>query len=110
MRIDRKSFDRMKTGEKIWEIRLNDEKRKTIAVGNQIVFMRRPELEERLPMIVEEKLFFSDVQRLLDKVPLKEIVAVETMSEVEWIQDFMTHYRPEEVVRDGIVALKVKRV
>ena len=93
----------------MWEIRLNDEKRKGITKGQEIVFMRRPELEERLPMVVEEKMFFSDVQRLLDKVPLKEIVAVETMSEVEWIQDFMTHYRPEEVVRDGIVAIKVRK-
>lgn len=108
MRLDRRDFDRMKAGAKTWEIRLNDEKRKGIAVGDEIVFMRRPELEDRLPMIVEERLFFSDLQRLLDKVPLKEI-APEGMSEVEWIQSFMTHYRPDELVTHGIVAFKVKK-
>lgn len=108
MRVDRKAFDRLKDGSKTWEIRLNDEKRKGIHIGDSIVFMRRPELEERLPMVVEEKQLFSDVQRLLDKVPLKDIAAPET-TEVEWIQSFMTHYRPEELVQYGIVAFKVKR-
>lgn len=108
MRSDRRDFDAMKVGSKIWEVRLNDEKRKGIALGDEIVFMRRPELEERLPMIVEEKVFFSNIQRLLDQIPLKEVAPGE-MSEVEWIQSFMTHYRPEEIVRDGIVAIKVKK-
>ncbi len=108
MRLDRKDFDRLKEGTKCWEIRLNDEKRKGIRVGDQIVFMRRPELEERLPMIVEERQLYSDVQRLLDKVPLKEIAPPE-MTEVEWIQSFMSHYRPEELVQYGIVAFKVKK-
>lgn len=108
MRLDRKDFDRLKDGSKVWEIRLNDEKRKGIRIGDEIVFMRRPELEERLPMIVEEKRLYSDVQRLLDKVPLSEIAAPE-MTEVEWIQSFMTHYRPEELVQYGIAAFKVHK-
>jgi ASC-1-like (ASCH) protein len=109
MRVDRKDFDRLKDGSKTWEIRLNDEKRKGIRAGDEIVFMRRPELEERLPTIVEEKQLFSDVQRLLDKVPLQDI-APAGASEVEWIQSFMTHYRPEELVQYGIAAFKVKKV
>ena len=108
MRVDRKDFDRLKDGTKTWEIRLNDEKRKGIRMGDEIVFMRRPELEERLPMIVEEKQLFSDVQRLLDKVSLKDIAPPE-MTEVEWIQSFMTHDRPEELVQYGIAAFKVKK-
>lgn len=109
MRLDRKDFDRLKAGLKCWEVRLNDEKRKGINIGDEIVFMRRPELEDRLPMIVEEKHRFSDIQRLLDKVPLSEVAPEEGMSEVAWIQDFMTHYRPEEVVTAGLVAFKVRK-
>ena len=107
MRLDRNNFDRIKAGTKVWEIRLNDDKRKGINPGDSIVFMRRPELEERLPMVVEEKLLFSDVQRLLDKVALGEIAPPE-MTEVEWIQSFLSHYRPEELVQYGVVAFKLK--
>jgi len=108
MRLDRGTFDRLKNGTKFWEIRLNDEKRKGVKVGDEIIFMRRPELEERLPMIVEEIVRFSDVQHMLDKVPASELIP-EGMSEVEWIQNFMTHYRPEEVVTAGLVAFKVRK-
>ena len=39
---------------------MNDEKRKGVMARDTIVFMRRPELEERLEVTVEEKVFFSD--------------------------------------------------
>lgn len=108
MRLDRKPFDLMKSGKKLWEIRLNDEKRKGVMVGDKIVFMRRPELEERLEITVEEKIFFSDIQRLLDKIPLSELGA-EGIPEIDFIQGFLSHYRPEELVQYGIVAFKVKK-
>ncbi len=108
MRVDAKSFDRMKAGKKTWEVRLNDEKRKGIRAGSEIVFMRRPELEERLPMIVLERQAFQNVQRLLDAIPLSEIAA-EGATEVEWIQELMTHYRPSEVLADGLVAFRLEK-
>lgn len=37
-------FDKIKSGEKIYEIRLNDERRKDLKVGDTIVFKKEPEL------------------------------------------------------------------
>jgi ASC-1-like (ASCH) protein len=109
MRLDRKPFDLVKAEKKIWEIRLNDEKRQGISVGDTIVFMRRPELEERCEVQVVEKIFFSDMQRLLNAIPRSEF-GCEGISELEYIQGFLAHYRPEEVVRFGIVAFKIKKM
>ncbi len=108
MRLDRKAFDRMKDGKTLWEIRLNDEKRKGVSVGDEIVFMRRPELEERLPMIVEEKVPFLNVQRILDHIALSEIG--EYATELEFIQSLMAHYTPGEMVEKGLIAFKVRKV
>lgn len=107
MRLDRKNFDWLKTGKKIWETRLNDEKRKCVSVGDEIVFMRRPELEERLPMIVEEKVPFTNIQRLLDYIKLSELG--EYANELEFIQEIMTHYTPGEMMENGLIAFKVRK-
>ena len=107
MRIEGRDFELFKAGKKFWEIRLNDDKRKGVGVGDEIVFMRRPQLEDRLPMIVEEKVPFMNVQRLLDKIPLSEIT--DCPSEVEYVQYLMTHYTPGEMVEKGLVAFKVRK-
>lgn len=106
MRLDRRDFDRIKEGKQIWELRLNDLKRKNIRSGDTIVFMRRPELQERLEVTVLERQHFNDMQRLLDVIPMTELRG-ERMDELEFIQSFMVHYRPEEVVQHGIVAFKL---
>ncbi len=108
MRLEKKSFELLKSGKKIWEIRLNDDKRKCVGVGDEIVFMKRPELEERLPMIVEEKVPFVSVQRLLDKIDLADIG--DYANELEFIQQLMNHYTPGEMNEKGLVAFKVRLV
>lgn len=106
MRIEGRDFELFKSGKKFWEIRLNDDKRKCVRVGDEIVFMRRPQLEDRLPMIVEEKVPFTNLQRLLDKIPLSEIT--DCTNEVEYVQHLMTHYTPGEMNEKGLVAFKVR--
>lgn len=106
MRIEGRDFELFKAGKKFWEIRLNDDKRKCVGVGDEIVFMRRPQLEERLPMIVEEKVPFTNIQRMLDKIPLSEIT--DCPNEVEYVQHLMTHYTPGEMNEKGLVAFKVR--
>lgn len=106
MRLEKKPFELLKSGKKVWEIRLNDDKRKCVGVGDEIVFMKRPELEERLPMIVEEKVPFTNVQRLLDKIDLSEIG--DYGNELEFIQQLMTHYTPGEMNEKGLIAFRVR--
>ncbi len=48
MKLNSDSFERMKSGFKRTEVRLNDDKRKKVKVGDIIIFSKRPELKERL--------------------------------------------------------------
>ncbi len=48
MKLNPDSFERMKSGVKRIEVRLNDDKRKEVKVGEIIIFSKRPELKERL--------------------------------------------------------------
>ena len=101
-----KPFDEIKAGLRTYEIALNDEDHRAILPGDEIVFKRRHELTEELTVVVEEHLYFPNLQRLLDKIPLKELG--DFKSELEFLQSFMAHHRPEAMQRSGIAALKIK--
>ena len=51
MKLRRYYFDKIKCGEKIYELRLNDEKRRKISIGDQILF--RDHETEKQEMLVE---------------------------------------------------------
>ena len=106
MRMDRKPFDEIKEGKKIWEVRVNDEKREKIRTGDTIILMRRPEFEEKLNVVVEERQLFLNVQRLLDKIPLHELGVYPT--ELDFIQTIMNHYTPKAMNDHGLVAMRIK--
>lgn len=101
-----KAFDEIKAGTRKYEISLNDEAHRAIVPGDEILFKRRHELIESMTVVVEEHLYFPNLQRLLDKIPLKDLGVYE--SELEFLQGFMAHYRPEELQRAGIAAFKIK--
>jgi len=48
MRLNPEPFERIKSGLKKNEVRLNDEKRKKISAGDTIIFSKRPELSEKI--------------------------------------------------------------
>ncbi len=52
MKLDSGPFERVKSGVKKTEVRLNDQKRKEIKIGDSIVFSKRPELKEKLKVKV----------------------------------------------------------
>ena len=66
-------FDKIKAGEKIYEIRLNDEKRKLIDVGDVIVFKKEPELKEVLKTVVKDLIYFSSFNEMSATLPLEKV-------------------------------------
>ena len=66
-------FDKIKAGEKIYEIRLNDEKRKLIDVGDVIVFKKEPELNEVLKAVVKDLIYFNSFNEMSTTLPLEKV-------------------------------------
>lgn len=54
MKLNERPFERIKIGTKTIEIRLFDEKRQQIKVGDQIEFSKLPDLQEKLLVDVVE--------------------------------------------------------
>lgn len=100
-------YDKIKNGEKIYEIRLNDEKRQLIDVGDIIVFKREPELEESMQTIVKDLVYFDSFQQMSETLPLAKIgFENETMEEVIGI--YHQFYTEEDEAKYGVLAIKVE--
>lgn len=94
MRLDEGPFERIKRGEKKIEFRVNDEKRRLVKVGDEIVFSKRPELKEKIHVKVTALEHFDSFDALLKKYPEQKGIE--------------KRYTPEEEKRGGVVAFHIQ--
>lgn len=100
-------FDKIALGEKVFEVRLNDEKRKSISVGDTIVFKKLPELEEEIETVVTDLLYFKSFEEMAKKLPALEI-GFENCSEKAIVDAYHEFYSVEDENKFGVLAIKVK--
>ena len=100
-------FDKIKAGEKIYEIRLNDEKRKLIDVGDVIVFKKEPEQTEILKTVVKDLIYFSSFNEMSTTLPLEK-VGFENKPLEEVVSIYHQFYTEEDEKKYGVLAIKVE--
>lgn len=71
MKLQNKPFHTIRDGSKVIEVRLNDEKRKLIREGDEIVFTLHDNLSEELHCTVIERLEYETFFELFDAFPLE---------------------------------------
>lgn len=102
-------FDMIKSGDKIYEIRLNDEKRKNIKVGDTIIFKKEPELTQTLSTIVEKLILFNSFKDMAKSLPLNE-VGFPTQTADEVISIYHEFYSLIDENKYGVIAIKINLV
>lgn len=107
MKLQKEPFKMIKDGTKTIELRLNDEKRRLLKVGDEIVFTSIENLEQ---MKVEiENLYkystFEELYKHFDKVSIgyKD-------DEVASPKDMEKYYSKEEQEKYGVVGIKIKKI
>ena len=86
MRLHKEPFEMIESGIKDIEYRLNDEKRKTIQIGDTITFYKRPDEKETIKVNV---------------IDLKYYPNLLSMFSATFERDFKDRYEtPEDVVND----------
>ena len=107
MKLKSKYFDLIRKGAKIYEGRLNDEKRKLISVGDIITFKKEPDLIESFDALVQELIYFDTFDEMVTILPLKQVgFATEKPNEV--VDVYHQFYSIEDEKRYGVVAIKVE--
>ena len=107
MKLKAVYFNKIKNGSKVYEIRLNDEKRKIINVGDIIIFKKEPELTETLQTVVKDLVYFKSFKEMVDTLPLEKI-GFENLSKDEVESIYHGFYSSENELKYGVVAIKVE--
>ena len=106
LRLNKKPFDSIKNGEKTVEMRLYDEKRQQINIGDYIVFKLRENEEEQIKTVVQDVnvfLNFEELYKAYDKVSL----GYQENEEASY-KDMEEYYSLEEQAKYGVVAITVE--
>ena len=74
MKLNPKYFEYMKNGTKRIEIRLNDEKRKNIKIGDEIVFQKEPELKDEVSTQIVNLIIKRNFKELIENLDIRDAI------------------------------------
>ncbi|MBQ8844452.1 MAG: ASCH domain-containing protein [Clostridia bacterium] len=107
MRLEEVYYNLIKERTKIFEIRLNDEKRQELKVGDKILLKKRPDCKETMIVEVEDLIYFKSFEDMLKNISLKEI-GLSNLTEKETVDLYHSFYSVEDEQKYGVVAIKIK--
>jgi uncharacterized protein with HEPN domain len=105
MRLDLEAFDLIETRAKTVEMRLNDEKRKKLNIGDLIVFKNLGNKKELIVEIIDLKPFHS-FDELYAKYPKKLLGYKE--NEIANPIDMHKYYSDTEIKKYGVLAIEIR--
>ncbi len=102
-------FELVKNGIKLFEGRINDEKRRLINVGDFVIIKKDPERVESFKVKVVDKLCFKSFKSMAQSIDCRDLgLAGLDADQIE--QVYRKFYSEEEENRFGVVALKLEVV
>lgn len=110
MKLKELPFEQIKNKSKIWEVRLNDEKRKNINVGDSILFRKLPDLFDGIVCKVVDKKHFNSFREMSSVLSLQSLGFEEGATADTCVDCYHTYYTPEEEQEFGVVAFKLELV
>lgn len=109
MKLKSEFFDQVKSGKKIYEVRLNDEKRQKIGVGDCIIFKKEPELLDGVIVKVTDVKRFATFEEMA-KVLSIESIGFDGKNAVQVARFYHTIYSKADEKQYGVVAFKMELV
>ena len=108
MKLREEPFEMIKSGKKIYELRLLDEKRKNIKIGDTIVFEKVENLLEKIVVEVVDILKFNSFIDLYANLSPLDIGYTKENAPYASPKDMEKYYTREEQNIYGVVAIKIR--
>ena len=108
MRLHPKYYECMLNGTKRIEVRLNDEKRRLINIGDTITFYKMPDEKESILVKVVDLLHYKTFEDLLNDYDIS-IVADKDDSKENLLKILNEFYSKEEQEKYGVLGIKIKK-
>ena len=107
MKLNPTPMKMFKQGNKTIELRLYDEKRQKISVGDSIKFVNTQDITDVLNVIVEDLFVFSSFVELYENLPLLECGYTPDNIDEASPNDMELYYPKEKQNKYGVVGIKV---
>lgn len=105
MKLQAYSFDKIRGGEKTIEVRLYDEKRKEIKLGDKIEFKREPEQHETVNTEVVGLLNYKSFEDLVADFPANNFGYSDKTELLSAIYGF---YKKEDAEKYSVLGIRIK--
>ena len=93
--LDEDIFEVVRSQTKNVEVRVNDEKRRKLKIGDKIVFLKRPDEKEKIEAIIENLTYYTDFNELVKDYTIEEIY-IEGYTKEEFLNLLKRFYSDEE--------------
>lgn len=107
MKLRPEYYNYILNGTKKIELRLNDEKRSIIKLGDTITFKKEPELLESFNCEVTALLNYKSFEELFNDFPI-EILADSSMTKEELLNTLEEFYTKEKQTKYNVLGIKIK--
>ncbi len=97
----------IRSGEKTIELRLYDEKRQRISIGDTIEFINSENNKDILRVVVKNMYVFGSFDELYRKLPLLECGYTKTNIESASALDMEQYYSKEQQSKYGVVGIRI---
>ena len=108
MKLDHDAFVKVENGSKTVEMRLNDEKRRRIAVGDVIRFEDGSDEGEIIHVEVVGKRVFRSFGELYASLPLGSLGYGDEELSAASPDDMLKYYTEEEQIKNGVVGIEIR--
>lgn len=98
-------FDIVSKGVKDIEVRVNDEKRRKLKVGDDLIFLKRPFDEESIYAKVVGLDYYNSFSELIENYEMARIYLPNYTKEM-WLKEMARFYSDDEQYKYGVVAIK----
>ena len=109
LKLQERFFDYIENGTKRIELRLYDEKRRAINLGDEIEFLKLPDLNDKLKVKVCGLLRYSSFSDLFKDFDIN-ILADKSMSKEELLDVLQEFYTPEEQKKYGVLGIRIEKI
>ena len=107
MKLKPSPFEKIKSGRKTVELRLYDEKRQRISVGDTIRFVNTECESDCVTVVVERLHLFDSFEQLYCTLPLTKCGYSEQEMSTASPNDMEQYYSAEEQSRYGVVGIEI---
>ena len=108
LKLQQRYYEYILGGTKDIEIRLYDEKRQKINIGDTIIFKKEPELNESFKVKVVGLLRYENFDRLFEDFEIDRL-ADKYMSKSELLEELEKFYTKEKQKEYGVLGIRIEK-